>query len=99
MVRGESDEGSAGMGCEALLRAQVDRRPDFPHLANVLSALYPKQSEETVARQDAFSGSEMASLNLAIGIFGYGSLPSETGDDIGTHVIERTRTLKGRCRS
>ena len=77
------------MGCEALLRAQVDRGPEFPHLSNALSALYPKQSEETVARQDAFSVPEMTSLNLAIGIFGYGSLLSEPGDDIGTHVIER----------
>jgi hypothetical protein len=62
MVWGESEEGSAGMVCEALLRVQVDRGPDFPHLANALSALYPKQSE--VARQDAFSGSEMSSLDL-----------------------------------
>lgn len=51
-----------GMGCEVLLRAQVDREPDFLHLANALSALYPKQSEETVRRQDAFSGYEISSL-------------------------------------
>jgi putative DNA methylase len=34
------------MGCEALLRAEVDRASDFLRLANALSALYPKQSEE-----------------------------------------------------
>jgi hypothetical protein len=31
---------------EALLRAELDRGPDFLRLANALSALYPKQSEE-----------------------------------------------------
>jgi putative DNA methylase len=30
----------------ALLKAEQDRGPDFLRLANALSALYPKQSEE-----------------------------------------------------
>jgi putative DNA methylase len=30
----------------ALLQAEEDRAPDFLRLANALSALYPKQSEE-----------------------------------------------------
>lgn len=30
----------------ALLRAELDRGPDFLRLANALSALYPKESEE-----------------------------------------------------
>jgi hypothetical protein len=30
----------------ALLQAEQDRGPDFLRLANALSALYPKQSEE-----------------------------------------------------
>jgi len=30
----------------ALLRDEQDRSPDFLRLANALSALYPKQSEE-----------------------------------------------------
>jgi putative DNA methylase len=30
----------------ALLKAEQDRSPDFLRLANALSALYPKQSEE-----------------------------------------------------
>ena len=30
----------------ALLQAEQDRSPDFLRLANALSALYPKQSEE-----------------------------------------------------
>jgi putative DNA methylase len=30
----------------ALLKAEQDRSPDFLRLANALSALYPKESEE-----------------------------------------------------
>src|SRR5205823_462643 len=30
----------------ALVRAELDRAPDFLRLANALSALYPKESEE-----------------------------------------------------
>ena len=33
-------------GLRALLRAELDRGPDFLRLANALSALYPKDSEE-----------------------------------------------------
>ena len=33
-------------GLRALLRAELDRGPDFLRLSNALSALYPKQSEE-----------------------------------------------------
>ena len=33
-------------GLRALLRAELDRGPDFLRLANALSALYPKESEE-----------------------------------------------------
>ncbi|MEX0806168.1 MAG: hypothetical protein WD688_23035 [Candidatus Binatia bacterium] len=33
-------------GLRALLKAEQDRGPDFLRLANALSALYPKQSEE-----------------------------------------------------
>jgi hypothetical protein len=33
-------------GLRALLRAEQERGPDFLRLANALSALYPKESEE-----------------------------------------------------
>ena len=33
-------------GLKALLKAEQEREPDFLRLANALSALYPKQSEE-----------------------------------------------------
>ena len=33
-------------GLRALLKAEQDRGPDFLRLANTLSALFPKESEE-----------------------------------------------------
>jgi len=38
---------ASGRQClRALLKAEQDRSPDFLRLANALSALYPKESEE-----------------------------------------------------
>ena len=34
------------MRCGRLLKSEVDRGPDFVRLANALSALYPKDSDE-----------------------------------------------------
>jgi uncharacterized protein (DUF433 family) len=57
-VRKQSVEVQAGMllqasgrtnGLRTLLHAEWDRRADFLRLANALSALYPKESEEAAA--------------------------------------------------
>jgi len=38
--------GGRANALRALLKAEQDRSPDFLRLANALSALYPKESEE-----------------------------------------------------